>query len=55
MTGGHRAAPDGPFGDPAQRGEPCVADRCPHDAAVLLAGGLAALGSAARSARGGSP
>ena len=21
----------GPFGDPARRGKPCVADRCPHN------------------------
>lgn len=43
----------GPFGDPAYRGRPCVADRCPHNASVSLAAGTGALWAAARLGRRG--
>jgi hypothetical protein len=42
----------GPLGDPAYPGRPCVADRCPHNGSVLLAGAVGAFLAAARQGRG---
>ncbi len=43
----------GPPGDPAHRGRPCVAGRCPHDASVIRVAATGASWAPARLGRRG--